>query len=77
MDRTNEYILNSMEEGEIREYYSTDSVAEDELNMMYQPEYLNSIKFGGIPPHRLNIPKDTNNPQKTKTQILNSIADYV
>ncbi|XP_021835605.2 uncharacterized protein [Spinacia oleracea] len=49
----NEKILNEFV-GEEKIYYSFDSVSEDRQNL-YQPEFLNSLSFGGLPPHLLRL----------------------
>ncbi|XP_021727711.1 uncharacterized protein LOC110694855 [Chenopodium quinoa] len=40
--------------GEEKIYYSCDSVLEDHQNL-YQQEFLNSLSFGGLPPHILRL----------------------
>lgn len=35
-------------------YYSVNSV-EDDVNNLYQPEFLHSLAPGGLPPHKLNL----------------------
>uniref|UniRef100_A0A803MLE5 DNA helicase Pif1-like 2B domain-containing protein n=2 Tax=Chenopodium quinoa TaxID=63459 RepID=A0A803MLE5_CHEQI len=40
--------------GEEKTYYSCDTVPEDRQNL-YQQEFLNSLSFGGLPPHILKL----------------------
>ncbi|CAN6548323.1 unnamed protein product [Malus baccata var. baccata] len=49
----NEKIIN-MFPGLEETMYSFDSVEDDERNL-YQPEFLNSISLGGLPPHKLTL----------------------
>ncbi|XP_021840453.2 uncharacterized protein [Spinacia oleracea] len=49
----NEKILKRFA-GRERIYYSFDSVPEDRQNL-YQQEFLNSLSFGGFPPHALRL----------------------
>uniref|UniRef100_A0A803N8I7 DNA helicase Pif1-like 2B domain-containing protein n=2 Tax=Chenopodium quinoa TaxID=63459 RepID=A0A803N8I7_CHEQI len=53
VDMLNEKILNDFVGGE-KIYYSFDSVPEDRQNL-YQQEFLNSLSFGGLPPHLLRL----------------------
>lgn len=52
-DMLNEKII-SMFPGEEISFYSFDSV-EDDFRNLYQPEFLNSITAGGLPPHKLTL----------------------
>ncbi|CAN6691565.1 unnamed protein product [Malus baccata var. baccata] len=53
VDMLNEKIIN-MFLGLEETMYSFDSVEDDERNL-YQPEFLNSISLGGLPPHKLTL----------------------
>ncbi|XP_024186018.2 uncharacterized protein LOC112190772 [Rosa chinensis] len=53
VDVLNEKIIN-MFPGEEITLYSFDSV-EDDMRNLYQPEFLNSITAGGLPPHKLTL----------------------
>ncbi|CAN6685077.1 unnamed protein product [Malus baccata var. baccata] len=53
VDMLNEKIIN-MFPGLEETMYSFDSVEDDERNL-YQPEFLNSISLGGLPPHKLTL----------------------
>ncbi|CAN6703406.1 unnamed protein product [Malus baccata var. baccata] len=53
VDMLNEKII-PMFPGLEETMYSFDSVEDDERNL-YQPEFLNSISLGGLPPHKLTL----------------------
>ncbi|XP_021808472.1 uncharacterized protein LOC110752178 [Prunus avium] len=53
VDMLNEKMIN-MFPGEEETMYSFDSVEDDTRNL-YQPEFLNSICIGGLPPHKLTL----------------------
>ncbi|XP_048425230.1 ATP-dependent DNA helicase PIF1-like [Pyrus x bretschneideri] len=53
VDMLNEKIIN-MFPGLEETMYSFDSVEDDARNL-YQPEFLNSISLGGLPPHKLTL----------------------
>ncbi|XP_021745359.1 ATP-dependent DNA helicase PIF1-like [Chenopodium quinoa] len=53
VDMLNEKILTEFV-GEEKTYYSCDTVPEDRQNL-YQQEFLNSLSFGGFPPHILKL----------------------
>ncbi|KAL6196845.1 hypothetical protein ACLB2K_032458 [Fragaria x ananassa] len=53
VDMLNEKIIR-MFPGEEITVYSFDSV-EDDIRNLYQPEFLNSINAGGLPPHKLTL----------------------
>ncbi|XP_021721998.1 ATP-dependent DNA helicase PIF1-like [Chenopodium quinoa] len=53
VDMLNEKILTEFV-GEEKTYYSCDTVPEDRQNL-YQQEFLNSLSFGGLPPHILKL----------------------
>ncbi|XP_021727193.1 ATP-dependent DNA helicase PIF1-like [Chenopodium quinoa] len=53
VDMLNEKILREFA-GEEKTYYSCDFVPEDRQNL-YQQEFLNSLSFGGLPPHILKL----------------------
>nr|XP_028954300.1 uncharacterized protein LOC114823117 [Malus domestica] len=53
VDMLNEKIIN-MFPGLEETMYSFNSVEDDERNL-YQPEFLNSISLGGLPPHKLTL----------------------
>ncbi|XP_021747710.1 ATP-dependent DNA helicase PIF1-like [Chenopodium quinoa] len=53
VDMPNEKILTEFV-GEEKTYYSCDTVPEDRQNL-YQQEFLNSLSFGGLPPHILKL----------------------
>jgi hypothetical protein len=40
-----------------REYYSADTVADEEDGSAYQPEVLNAVTLGGLPHHKLRLKK--------------------
>ncbi|XP_010497251.1 PREDICTED: uncharacterized protein LOC104774316, partial [Camelina sativa] len=59
VDEVNQFLLDQIP-GEVKEYYSSDSVAIGDSNMedengIYPPEYLNSLKFSGLPNHVLSL----------------------
>jgi len=39
----------------IREYNSTDSIVEHACQHLYPPEFLNSLRLSGLPPHNLRL----------------------
>uniref|UniRef100_A0A803N7J8 ATP-dependent DNA helicase n=1 Tax=Chenopodium quinoa TaxID=63459 RepID=A0A803N7J8_CHEQI len=53
VDMLNEKILKEFA-GEEKNFYSFDSVPEDRQNL-YPQEFLNSLSFGGLPPHILKL----------------------
>ena len=59
VDDINKYIL-SLAPGEQQCYYSFDTIIPssgniNELNVLYPQEFLHSLNFSGVPPHKLNL----------------------
>ncbi|KAK9075082.1 hypothetical protein SSX86_003401 [Deinandra increscens subsp. villosa] len=63
VDEINDIVL-KMTSGNMTTYFSTDTVVphvtnEGETEILYPTEYLNSLQFSGLPPHRLELKKNT------------------
>ncbi|KAL5702604.1 DNA helicase [Ranunculus cassubicifolius] len=56
VDELNDRVLRSFPGDEVT-YYSFDSVQDDPRNL-YQPEFLNSLSAGGLPPHKFVLKLD-------------------
>ncbi|KAL5730342.1 DNA helicase [Ranunculus cassubicifolius] len=56
VDELNDRVLRSFPGDEVT-YYSFDSV-QDDLRNLYQPEFLNTLSAGGLPPHKLVLKLD-------------------
>lgn len=54
VNRINDVAVDKWD-GEQRVYYSTDSALHSEFQHLYPVEFLNSLCYGGLPPHKLTL----------------------
>jgi ATP-dependent DNA helicase PIF1 len=50
----NDFVLEKFV-GEESVYFSADCASNEERQLQFPPEFLNSIEFGGLPPHKLKL----------------------
>jgi ATP-dependent DNA helicase PIF1 len=50
----NDFVLEKFV-GEESVYFSADCASNEEQQLQFPPEFLNSIEFGGLPPHKLKL----------------------
>ncbi|GJV83467.1 putative DNA helicase, partial [Tanacetum coccineum] len=86
VDKINSHVLDSMP-GDMHELFSADTICStsdnlEEMQIMYPPEFLNTLRFSGVPNHKLELKIDLYEGSamtinKSQGQTFNHVCAYL